>query len=174
MAKSSLYVVQVTGGREERARQLVLRLLPDVAEDCYTPAYEAMKKIRGEWRLCRGILFPGYIFVQTTNPATLAHRLASVPAFTRLLGNGEDSFIPLADDEVAWLNAFTNAETHVVEISQGVIEGDRVLVTKGPLRGHEGQIARVDRHRRTAELEVHMFGRTKRIKVGLEIVRKYS
>ena len=64
MAKSSLYVIQVTGGREEHARQLVLRLLPDVAEDCYTPAYEAMKKIHGEWRLCRGVLFPGYIFVQ--------------------------------------------------------------------------------------------------------------
>ena len=75
---------------------------------------------------------------------------------------------------MAWLGAFTNVETHVVEMSEGVIEGDRVLVTKGPLRGHEAQIARVDRHRRLAELEVHMFGRTKRIKVGLEIVRKRS
>ena len=161
MAKSALYVIQVTGGQEERARQLVLRLLPDVAEDCYTPAYEAMKKIHGEWKLCRGVLFPGYIFVQATDPAALAHRLASVPAFTRLLGGNDDSFIP-------------NVETHVVEMSEGVIEGDRVLVTKGPLRGHEAQIARVDRHKRTAELEVHMFGRTKRVKVGLEIVRKRS
>lgn len=174
MAKSALYVIQVTGGQEERARQLVLRLLPDVAEDCYTPAYEAMKKIHSEWKLCRGVLFPGYIFVQATDPAALAHRLASVPAFTRLLGGNDDSFIPLTDDEVAWLNAFTNVETHVVEMSEGVIEGDRVLVTKGPLRGHEAQIARVDRHKRIAELEVHMFGRTKRIRVGLEIFRKSS
>lgn len=174
MAKSSLYVVQVTGGREEHARELVLRLLSDVAEDCYTPAYEAMRRVRGEWKLCRGVLFPGYIFVQTADPTMLAYRLASVPAFTRLLGNSEDSFIPLTDAEVAWLNAFTGVETHVVEMSQGIIEGDRVRVTKGPLCSHEGQVVRIDRHRRIAELEVQMFGRTKRIKVGLEIVRKRS
>lgn len=172
MAKSSLYVIQVTGGREEHARQLVLRLLTDVAEDCYTPAYEAMKKVRGEWRLVRGVLFPGYIFVQTSDPAALRRALSDVPAFTRLLGGNDDEFIPLTDDEVAWLNAFTDVETHTVHMSEGVIEGDRVLVTKGPLRGHEGQIARIDRHKRIAELEVHMFGRTKRVKVGLEIVRK--
>ena len=174
MAKSSLYVVQVTGGREEHARSLVLRLLSEVVEDCYTPAYEAMKRVRGEWKLVRGLLFPGYIFVQTSDPATLANRLASVPAFTRFLGSNDDSFIPLTDDEVAWLNAFTNIETHVVEMSEGVIEGDRVLVTKGPLRGHEAAIVRIDRHKRIAELEVRMFGRTKRIKVGLEIVRKHT
>lgn len=173
MAKSALYVIQVTGGQEERARRLVLRLLPDVVEDCYTPAYEAMRKVRGEWRLCRGVLFPGYIFVQTADSAALAHELACVPAFTRLLGSGDDKFIPLTDDEVAWLNAFANIQTHVVEMSVGVIEGERVLVTKGPLRGREAQIARIDRHRRIAELEVRMFGRTKRIKVGLEIVRKH-
>ena len=98
-----------------------------------------------------------------------------VPAFTRLLGNSDESFTHLTADEVAWLNAFTDVETHVVEMSEGIItESDRVLVTKGPLRGHEGQIVRIDRHRRIAELEVHMFGRTKRIKVGLEIVRKHS
>lgn len=172
MARSALYVIQVTAGKEERARRLILRLLPDVVEDCYTPAYELMRRVRGEWKLVRGTLLPGYVFVQTSNPEKVAHGLREVPAFTRLLGNSDESFTPLTADEVSWLNAFANVETHVVEMSQGVIEGDRVLVTKGPLRGHEGRIARIDRHRRTAELEVHMFGRTKRIKFGLEIIRK--
>lgn len=172
MGRSSLYVIQVAGGREERARELVLKILPDVAEDCYTPAYEAMKKVRGEWRLVRGLLFPGYIFVQTSDPVELANRLAGVPAFTRLLGGSDDQFIPLTDDEVTWLNAFTDVETHVLGMSEGVIEGDRVLVTRGPLRGHEAQIVRVDRHKRIALLRVQMFGSTKDLKVGLEIVRK--
>jgi transcriptional antiterminator NusG len=46
------------------------------------------------------------------------------------------------------------------------------MVTKGPLRGYEGLIANIDRHKRTAELEIQMFGRTKRVRIGLEIVRK--
>lgn len=174
MSKSALYVVQVSGGGEKRVRRLILRLLPDVVEDCYTPAYEIKRRVRGEWKLVRGTFLPGYVFVQTSDPEAVMQGLRSVPAFTRLLGNSEESIAHLTDDEVAWLNAFTDAKTHVVEMSEGVIEGDRVLVAKGPLRGHEAQIMRVDRHRRIAELEVHMFGRSKRIKVGLEIVRKHA
>lgn len=172
MARSSIYVIQVTSGKEESVRKLVLRLLAPAVEDCYTPAYESMRRVRGEWKLVRGMLFPGYIFVQTSRPAAVAQGLKTVPAFTRLLGASDTSILALTSDEVAWLNAFTNAETHVVEMSEGVIEGDRVLVTKGPLRGHEGEIVFIDRHKRIAQLEVHMFGRRKRIKLGLEIVSK--
>lgn len=174
MARSALYVIQVTAGKEERARRLILRLLSDAVEDCYTPAYEVMRRVRGEWRLVRGTLLPGYVFVQTSDPEKVAHGLRDVPAFTRLLGNSDESFTHLTADEVSWLNAFTNIKTHVVEMSEGVIEGDQVMVTKGPLRGHEAQIARIDRHRRLAELDVYMFGRMKRIKIGLEVVRKHN
>ena len=55
MAKSALYVIQVTGGRGgASATARASPVPPDCcAEDCYTPAYEAMKKIHGEWKLCR-------------------------------------------------------------------------------------------------------------------------
>ena len=64
--------------------------------------------------------------------------------------------------------------TKVVEASVGVIEGDHVVVTSGPLKGHEALISKVDRHKRLAYLDMRMFGRTKTIKVGLEIVRKQA
>ena len=89
----------------------------------------------------------------------------------RMLGN-DNSFTPLAPDEVAWLEAFTTAKTHVVEMSQGVIEGDTVMVTEGPLKGREALITKIDRHKRLAYLDMHMFGRTKSVRIGLEIVRK--
>ncbi len=172
MAKSSIYAIQVASGQEEHVRDLALNLLSDVIEDCFVPTYEAKKNYRGEWRVVSCHLLPGYIFVQTRDPATLLTRLASVPAFTRLLGTSGDSFTHLTDDEVAWLNAFSDMQTHVVHMSEGVIEGDKVIVTKGPLMGHEAQIAKVNRHKRIAVLEIRMFGRTKQVKVGLEIVRK--
>lgn len=174
MPKSRLYVIHVTGRQEEHVKALVLKLLSDVARDCYTPAYECARKIGGTWCRVTKMLFPGYVFVETSDPAGLRDRLSEIPAFARLLGASKESFLALTDDEVAWLNAFTNAETHVVEMSEGVIEGDRVLVTKGPLRGHEGLIRKVNRHKRLAELEIHMFGRDKRVRIGLEIVRKRS
>lgn len=38
--------------------------------------------------------------------------------------------------------------------------------------GMEGNIRRIDRHKRTAYLEIEMFGRIVEMKVGLEIIRK--
>ena len=172
MPRSRIYAVQVTSGQEEHTRELVLQLLPDIVTDCYTPAYECARKIAGEWRTVTRMLFPGYVFIETSDPAQLRDSLRGVPAFTRLLGASEESFLALTDDEVKWLNAFTNIDTHVVEMSEGIIEGDKVIVTKGPLRGHEGLIAKIDRHKRLAELEIQMFGRTKRVRIGLEIVLK--
>lgn len=102
-----------------------------------------------------------------------ALQLRRVPAFTKLLGNNE-VFIPLNGDEVAWLNAFAGDERRVVEMSEGIMEGSKVIVLRGPLMGHEAEIKRIDRHRRTAELEIRMLGRVKTIRLGLEIISKSS
>ena len=174
MPVSSLYVIQVRGGTEEAMRHSLLSIAPATVQECFIPEYETMWATRGEWKPTRAKLFPGYIFVKTTDPADLATVLAGIPAFARLLGANGEKFIPLSDDEVAWLNVFTTADTHLVEMSQGFNEGDRVTVIRGPLKGHEAQIAKIDRHKRIAVLDVRMFNQTKQVKVGLEIVWKRS
>ena len=174
MSATSLYVIQVRGGTEETMQNRLLSLAPAIVQDCFIPEYETMWATRGEWKPTRAKLFPGYIFVQTTDPAALASVLAGIPAFARLLGANGEQFVPLSDDEVAWLNVFTTADTHLVKMSQGFIEGDRVTVIRGPLKGHEAQIAKIDRHKRIAVLDVRMFNQTKQVKVGLEIVWKRS
>lgn len=89
-----------------------------------------------------------------------------------MVGGRDERYVPLSHDEVAWLQALTNVETHTVEFSEGVIEGDEVKVWKGPLKGQEAKIVKIDRHKRLAWIEMKMFGRTKVVKVGLEIVSK--
>ena len=61
---------------------------------------------------------------------------------------------------------------HLVEMSVGYMEGERIVVMEGPLMGKEGMICKVDRHKRIAVIEVEMFGKTTTAKVGLEIVAK--
>lgn len=90
----------------------------------------------------------------------------------RMLASAGDEFLPLSDEEIDWIRALAAPETHVVEMSEGFIEGDKVVVTSGPLRGREAQISKIDRHKRLAWLDMRMFGRNKSIKVGLEIVSK--
>ena len=168
------YVIQTVGGKEKHARRLMDKLVDgSVLTEAFIPQPRVMHRLRGEWRPTEEVLIPGYVFVRTSNVDALSQDLRSVPAFTRLLGN-DDRFIPLTRDEIAFLNAFTKEGDRVIQMSEGIIEGDRVIVLNGPLMDHEGMIKKIDRHKRVAYLDMQMFGRTKTIKVGLEIVRKRS
>lgn len=167
-----MYVLHVPGGRERTARDLIAKLLGDLVEECFVPAGEVMRREGGAWVRTEQLLFPGYVFATTGDIEGLARHLRELPFYARVIGGDNERFVPLTVEEVAWLTALTNVETHVVEMSRGVIEGDRVVVWSGPLRGHEGDIRKIDRHKRVAYLDMEMFGRTKTIKVGLEIVSK--
>ena len=89
---------------------------------------------------------------------------------TRLIGTG-DEIVPLSQEEIDLLLRM-GSDSQLVEMSSGIIENDRVQVLSGPLKGMEGSICKIDRHKRMAYLEVEMFGRTVEMKVGLEIVSK--
>lgn len=167
-----LYVVQVVGGQERHVADLIQKICGDSVEDSFVPELEVMKKIHGEWVCKREKLFTGYVFVQTCEPEEVRKVLWMLPTFARIVCTGNDTLASLSCEETAWLNAYTDAHTHVLEMSEGIIEGDKVMVTSGPLRGREANITKVDRHKRLAWMDVHMFGRTKTIRVGLEIVAK--
>lgn len=59
-----------------------------------------------------------------------------------------------------------------MKMSEGIIEGDQILILKGPLMNHTGLVKKIDRHKRLAYLEIYMCGRQLTIKAGLEIVKK--
>lgn len=162
--------MQVVGGQEKRVLALLKRnVSDDLLQECFIPQCETMKRHRGEWHRQVETLFPGYLVVLTDRPERLALELQGIPRFTRLLGN-DDLFIPLNDREIAFFEAFTDAESRVIALSEGITEGGRAVILKGPLKGHEGMIKKIDRHKRLAYLEMDMMGRRKTIKLGLEIV----
>ncbi|WP_455137472.1 antiterminator LoaP [Thermophilibacter sp.] len=166
------YVVQVATGKEATMCELIQRVAPEgVLEECFTPRYQTQKKVRGEWVYVQKVLFPGYLIAVTDRVDELWAALRGVSEFTRLLSVGE-AFAPLSDEDRAWISVFTEKGARVVPMSMGVIEGDRVIVTQGPLVGQEALIRRVDRKRSTAYLELKMFGRTLTTKVGLGIVAR--
>ena len=167
-----VFVVQVISGQEDKAAALMAKIAQGAVEDCFVPKREVTHRKSGQWHRILEKLFPGYVFVRTSAPKQIREALGRVPAFTRMLTSAGDTCLPLTADEVAWINSVTNADTHVMEMSEGVIEGDRVMVIRGPLKGHEAWIARIDRHKRLAWVDMDMFGRNKTIRVGLEIVSK--
>lgn len=161
------YVVQVMSGREHHMAELCC--MQD-EEEVFVPLYQRKKKIKGEWKICEAVLFPGYIFFDTKDVRQLYYRLKKVSGLTKILATGNE-FTPLHETEIAFLKKF-GGQKHIVEMSVGYIQGDTCNVTSGPMQGFTGVIKKIDRHKKIAVLEVEFFGRNTEVTVGLEIVEK--
>lgn len=175
------YVVQVQTGRELRSCQDILRICHEAddrtnAEDplvkeCFSPQFRTQSKFRGEWRYKDKTLLPGYVIVVANDPVRLSHTLRKVPEFTHLLEAGE-TFVPLRDDERAWMEEFTKEGKRTIPMSFGYREGDKLVVTRGPLKGREGMITRISRKKSLAFVELHVNGVRVTTTVGLGIMPK--
>lgn len=165
------YVIQVRSGTEESIRiQCERKISRDTLSECMVLHYEEQRKYRGEWRMRERILFPGYLFLVSENLDELYQSLKRVIGMTRLLGTGRE-IVPLTWEEVEFLLQF-GGEEQIVKFSQGFIEDSQVRILSGPLKGMEGFIKRIDRHKRKAYLEIPLFGRVLNVQVGVEIVGK--
>ena len=107
-----------------------------------------MKRYHGEWHKETKILFPGYIFLVSPDKEKLFFQLKKVMGLTKLIGTG-DEVVPLTEEEIHFLLEFGKDE-QIVEMSEGIIENEQVIITRGPLKGHEGLIKKIDRHKRKA------------------------
>ena len=141
------YVGQVRSGHERK-----------IVEKCRT-------------MISKDILFKGYIFMITDQIDQLNIELKKIPDFVKVIGKKKADIFPLNEEEVAFMKSF-GKENHVVEMSTGFIQGEQIFITEGPLQGKEGQIIRIDRHKRVAYLQLSMFNKETTTKVGLEIISK--
>lgn len=168
---SEWYAVQVTTGREEETACMCRRVIsPRTLQECFIPKGERMRRYEGAWHIEKKILFPGYLFFITDAVEQLYFELKHIPELTRILGDGT-SFIPLEQDEVSLLLKI-GGEEHTASMSSGYIEGDKIIITEGPLKNLEGTIKKIDRHKRTAAVQIKMMGQLKNVTMGVEIVRK--
>ena len=167
------YVIWTTTGSELKLSIWIKDYVPsEYYDDCFVPQIDQNRKVNGVWKTVHKTLFPGYLFVNTDEGRieAFAERIRHSDQFAVVLST-DDKFTPVSDEEVFLIeNAYAN--NGVLGSSIGIIEGDKVKILSGPLIGKEGLIKSINRHKRTAIMELNMFGRTSDIKIGLEIISK--
>lgn len=164
------YVIQVYTGRElEIAQQCRDRVMAD-GEDVFVPLAERWTKIRGERTLITSRLFPGYVFIETDQIEDFYQRLNRIYAMTKVLRTGEE-MTPIQKEEEAYLRRLGGDE-HVVKYSEGYMEGDRLVVTSGPLKDFEGNVKKILRHKRLVVMEVPLLGQAVEVTLGLGVVER--
>ncbi|MDO5385601.1 MAG: hypothetical protein Q4F08_12150, partial [Rikenellaceae bacterium] len=101
----------------------------------------------------------------------VAARLRRARSFARVLGSG-DAFVPLSEEECAWLRRSTSCGQRTVGESVGYMDDGRLVVLDGPLAGREDWVRKIDYHRRVAYLDMPMGGRKVAGQAGLRMVSK--
>ena len=174
------YVMQVSTGQENRTAYLVEKMVSEgVIESCFVPVRRIRKKFHGRWHEVREKLFPGYVFIITEQTQLLYEELRKIPALTKLLGKCEEYFTPLSETDVNMMEKFQNGIDNngklEVEISKIMIEErNQIRILSGPLKNLEGQIKKVNLHKRIAEVELEFMGGRSVVHLGIEMVEKVN
>ena len=183
MRKAGWYVIQVETRRERFAAKAVERVCAGLTtgarddagrpqplcEECFCPRFTHRMRVKGVWKDVEKALLPGYVIAVTADPDRLRQQLWDTIELTKLLYMGE-AFVPLRDDERAWIDRWTTYGDRIIPISIAYRKGDQIVVTDGPLKGHEGMITRIIRKRCLAQVELHVNGKKVTTEVGLAVV----
>lgn len=164
------YVIQVYTGKELEIVQQCRDRVMDEGEDVFVPLVERWTKIQGERTLIMSKLFPGYVFIETNQIEDFHIRLKKIYAMTKILRTGEE-MTPIHPEEEAYLKQLGGDE-HVVKYSEGYIEGDKLIVTSGPLKDFEGKVKKIMRHKRLVVMEAPLLGQVVEVTLGLGVVEK--
>ena len=167
------YVTQVMTGSEETTKKLCVACEVCSEEDVFYFKVERQLRLGGQIRTVLKIMFPGYLFWELSSEeeaVRLKQHLREIPRMTKLLQTGNE-LVPVSPEEEELLRNL-GGEDHIIDMSKGIIDGDRVIVSQGPLRGYEYRIKKVNRHNRMAMLEVDLCHRMIKMPLGLDIVQK--
>lgn len=165
------YVIQVLTGKEFKIAEDVKQLLtPDIYEKSFAPAWDKQYRRQGKTFSKKRPLFPGYFIIVSDYIDEVAAALWKSAEFKRILRTG-DTITPMSEEEVKGFLALAD-ESYTIALSKGFIVGDKITISQGPLKGSEGLIRKIDRHKREAFVEVPFLSSYTRVRVPIEIVSK--
>ena len=131
--------------------------------------YRRMGGIAEEERV---ILFPGYLFFRATEEIDLQIIRQDQDVLRLLYTNIEEKGWHLTGQDRAIAEEFFRIDG-VIGFSKAYYdEGDRIHIVDGFLKDHEGQIIRVNKRAKTAEIRVDIADRAFDIWLGFEVISK--
>jgi len=168
---SNWYVIWTQSGKEYDIKTKLEAFVPEELYERVVIPYKLMpKRLAGQWFTTKVKLFNGYVFVVTDDPEKIVPYLKEIIDFTDFL-KMDERIVPIYKEEENFLLSLMG-EKEEVEMSRGIIEGDKIRVISGPLVGQEAHIKRIDRHKRKALIETELLGRGVEVTVGLEVIDK--
>ena len=171
-----LYIFFVRTGQERKALMEIQSAFDEPETACSIPTVETLFRNQGMVRKEISLLFPGYVFlespVRNTEFWNRAKKMSRGSThILRPLCYGDTNLAAVHEEEREVLDRLW-PRNHCIEVSKGVIVGDRVMITEGSLIGFESFIKAINRHKMQAVIELAFMGEKRLVTVGLEILEK--
>lgn len=172
MLDKKWYILFVKTSEEEK----IAKILKKEQFNSFVPKMKMLYHKNGQNSLKEKVMFPGYVFIESELNQkdfiiNLNHFHEKNPRFMKLLKVDNEGTAALYPEEKEYLEQLLN-ENKTMEHSMGIIEGDKVIILEGPLKGLESKIIKIDRHKRRALLEMMICNVATQVKVSLEIISK--
>ena len=173
------YALFVMTGYEHEVANIISRKWRVDGLRPFVPMFDAHFRKAGAVLSEKRRWIPGYVFLESEmNGLDFYLKTKPYVSYTekalKLLryGNGHmDLSFEMQEGDRTFLKKLLNKD-ECIEMSHGYIKGSSIIVTDGPMVGLEGLIKKVNRHKMLATIETSIFGDTREVTVGLEIVSR--
>lgn len=170
------YVLFVVTGREHHVINIISKISSNNILRAFVPTKEMYFKKQGKLISESRLLFPGYVFIETDldNEEFFRYSRKFVKKFKdiiKLLKYIDTNEYSIRNNECELLKNMLDTN-YCISSSEGFIEGDKIYIQKGPLKGRESFIKKIDRHKMEALIELEIIGGIRQVRIGLEVLHK--
>jgi len=173
MAEAKWYVVHTYSGYENKVKANIEKTIENnkhLAEqilEVRVPMEEVVEMKNGVKKTVQRKLFPGYVLLNMDMNDDTWYVVRNTRGVTGFVGPGSKP-VPLTEAEMKPLGIKTE------KVSVDFEEGDMVAVVAGVWKDNVGAVQRMDFNKKTATINVDMFGRETPLEISFAEIRKMS
>ncbi len=170
MAEASWYVVHTYSGYENKVKvdiekTIENRSLQDQILEVSVPMQAVVEIKNGVEKAVDKKMFPGYVLIHMVMNDDTWYVVRNTRGVTGFVGPGSKP-VPLTDDEMASLGFMASGVMVDFEV------GDTVVVISGAWKDTVGAIRSINESKKTATINVEMFGRETPVELAFTELKK--
>jgi transcriptional antiterminator NusG len=158
----------VETGKEEKVKTWLYHYFSEDDLAVVIPKRKLIEKKNGIKRCVIRPLFNSYILFYTQMNILKYKIIKNLPNVINILGTG-CYYSKIPECEMAFITKLINKDG-IVELSKIYLEGNKIIIKSGPLKGFDGIIDKINKRNNRAKIRVNFMETVRFIDVGIEIL----
>ncbi|EGD50903.1 NusG antitermination factor [Thermoanaerobacter ethanolicus JW 200] len=166
------YVIFTRSGYENKVRDIIESCFKQEEVKLLIPKRKIIEREKGQPVERIRLLFPGYVFVNAEMSDDLYYKMSDVLKRGIFLKEGKRPAFVKEEEMKIILSLTKNSD--LIDLSKGIMEGERVKIIEGPLKGYEGLIKKIDKRKKRAKVMLSIAGELKSVDLAIEVIENVS